>query len=301
MAARAWCITLNCAEQNIPTESEWKTWMEQLNAERYCAQVETGESGTPHVQAYVYIASKARLSALKKVLPRAHLEIRKGTEKEAWEYCTKEPTRSGWRLEHGAPISGQGHRSDLESACAILKEAPHGLKRVAEEFPIQIVKYHKGLASLNALLHPVRSAEFRPITVTVLWGDPGSGKTRRACEESGGDLYKLASYKPEWWDGYIGQKHLLLDDFYGQMEMERFLMVTDGYEFALPVKGGFAGRPVWTHIWITSNAHPSDWWSEPGQKKPQPGALTRRFTGGVHHMEKEAAVAATFEQELGYA
>jgi len=51
---------------------------------------ERGDEGTPHLQGYVQFAQAKTLTAVKKVMPRAHLEPRKGTVDQAVEYCKKE-------------------------------------------------------------------------------------------------------------------------------------------------------------------------------------------------------------------
>lgn len=60
---------------------------------------EVGESGTPHLQGYVYFKSQRTLESLKKRIPRAHWEIRKGSHEQAREYCVKD----GQVTEFGHP------------------------------------------------------------------------------------------------------------------------------------------------------------------------------------------------------
>lgn len=43
-----------------------------------------------HIQGYVYFTNAKSLARVKKYLPRAHLEIAKGTPKQNIEYCSKE-------------------------------------------------------------------------------------------------------------------------------------------------------------------------------------------------------------------
>jgi len=51
---------------------------------------ERGEEGTPHLQGYVHLSTQKTLSAMKKFIPRAHLEPRRGTIDEAVDYCKKD-------------------------------------------------------------------------------------------------------------------------------------------------------------------------------------------------------------------
>ena len=51
---------------------------------------ERGDEGTPHLQGYVHLQHQKTLTAMKKIMPRAHLEVRMGTVDQAVEYCKKE-------------------------------------------------------------------------------------------------------------------------------------------------------------------------------------------------------------------
>lgn len=62
-------------------------------------QLEVGESGTPHLQGYVVFKKPMRLSAVRQLIPRAHLDIARGTNEQNIAYCTKDETRRDgpWR------------------------------------------------------------------------------------------------------------------------------------------------------------------------------------------------------------
>lgn len=63
-----------------------------------------------------------------------------------------------------------------------------------------------------------------------------------------------------WFDGYSGQKTLILDDFSGDFCNYRFLLrLLDCYKMKIEVKGGHAWA-VWTTVVITTNVHPSGWY-----------------------------------------
>ena len=111
--------------------------------------------------------------------------------------------------------------------------------------------------------------------VSIYYGATGTGKTRLAYESSD-SVYKWNVDTPEWWDGYDGERTLLIDEFYGQLKPSRMLQLLDGYTCRLPVKGGFT-YANWDKVYITSNAHPDCWY---GELVPQAvkDALHRRYT-----------------------
>lgn len=83
-----WCFTLN----NYTTEEEKKikTFINEDTVKFAVIGRETGDSGTPHLQGYVNMKKKKRLTAMKKILgKRAHIESAKGTDKENNIYCSK--------------------------------------------------------------------------------------------------------------------------------------------------------------------------------------------------------------------
>lgn len=70
---------------------------------------EVGENETPHLQGYLELKKKKRLSQLKALLgDRYHFEPRRGTAQQAADYCKKEDDYE----EHGLS-TGKGTRTDL--------------------------------------------------------------------------------------------------------------------------------------------------------------------------------------------
>ena len=82
-------------------------------------QLERGENGTVHWQGYAELSVKKTLSALKKWLPTAHFENRKGSDVQARDYCMKrDDTYLDGPWEHGTFVPAantQGQRNDLQA------------------------------------------------------------------------------------------------------------------------------------------------------------------------------------------
>ncbi len=88
-----------CFTLNNPTEAERIWWRAALtNGEDSVTylvlQEETGENGTVHLQGYVELADRKRLTWLRRHLSaRAHWERRRGTQLQAIAYCQKAESR----------------------------------------------------------------------------------------------------------------------------------------------------------------------------------------------------------------
>lgn len=82
--SRAWCFTIN----NYTPEEVSR--LESVKCVRMVVGVEQGESGTPHLQGYCRFPEHQRFSWWKNQFPRAHVEVRRGNEEEAVNYCRKD-------------------------------------------------------------------------------------------------------------------------------------------------------------------------------------------------------------------
>lgn len=256
MTSKSWIYTINNYDQEVVTKLEKLV----VTKHRCCAEI--GEAGTPHLQGAITFKRSYRLAALKKLFPAAHFEISK--TKDAENYCIKGD------ILIDVSSSEQGSRSDLSAVAQAVKSSKR-LRDIASEYPDIYIKYHRGIERLaHTLQEPTET--WTPTTVSVLWGMPGVGKSKKAREIDPA-LYNVA--QPEgnvlWFDGYMGERTILLDDFYGWIQYHRLLQLCDGYPLRLQVKGGWVHRN-WNHVIITSNKPPEHWY------KQDIAALERRIT-----------------------
>lgn len=94
----------------------------------------------------------------------------------------------------------------------------------------------------------------------VYWGGTGLGKSRDAWDRAG-----LATYgkdpRSKFWDGYRGQKHVVMDEFRGGIDVAHLLRWTDRYPCMVEIKGSSTPLMMET-LWITSNLDPRKWYPE---------------------------------------
>lgn len=267
MTSRSYCFTINnpsvdeqlLIEETIPNETI-----------RYIIYgLETGESGTPHLQGYMELNKPIRLAGLKKIEPfsRAHLETRRGTREQAREYCMKD---NEW-IELGQwDIGGQGCRTDLKGICKLIaKEVP--LIDIMEANPTVVSRNLRFIEKYISLEEKKRTKEFRHVETEVLIGDAGIGKTKSVWDREP-DVFTVNPEDTFPFDGYDGESAILIDDFEGQLKYKHLLKILDGYQLRVNVKGGHR-YARWTKVYITTNEEPEGWY----QRGLTP-ALARRLT-----------------------
>lgn len=229
---------------------------------------------TPHIQGYVEFKKKIRLGALKIILPKAHWEMRKGTRSEAIKYCEEEETRIDGPFYFGKIQSEQGKRNDIEAFRDAILDEDDDLKLVME-YPSQVARFPKFVGTVR---NAKKSKEKkRPPKVTVLWGEPGVGKTKYVYDVAETDEIHSVMQPTNgqlWFDGYTGQETVLFDDFTGWIQFHMLLKIVDMYPIRVPIKGTtFCFNPKF--IYFTSNTHPDSWYKYDESK--QWAALKRRI------------------------
>lgn len=256
---RTWCYTLN----NYTDDEINKLKVLTVKMHR-CAK-EVGENGTPHLQGAITFERTYRMAALKKLFPRAHWKP--GITIDPENYCIK------GEIIIDIVNREQGKRTDLAEAIEVGRT--EGYREMAIAHPETFVKYHRGLKELLFTIEEPK--EWYDTKVYIFWGPTGSGKSRKA-RQMDPNLYNI----PEpnngslWFDGYRGQKTILLDDFYGWIKYHTLLQITDGYPYQAPTKGSFVHRQ-WDTVIITSNKPPEKWYN-----RDEINALKRRITSIEH-------------------
>lgn len=249
--SRAWCFTLN----NYGELPELAGNMSYLVYGK-----EFGESGTPHLQGYVYFKNANALSACRKFLDRAHWEVSKGTPSQAIDYCKKD----GDFVELGSPPISQKDKGRLEKDrwARILSLSEAGdWESLKEEFPQEYCTQLKKLEHV----HNKRKRELDVLNGEMLheWivGPTGCGKSRSARVANPDAYVKNPNVK--WWDGYDGQNCVIIDDFDKYQvsqggDMKRWL---DRYPFQAEMKGTQELiRPI--KIVVTSQYYPHEIWDD---------------------------------------
>lgn len=235
--------------------------------------MEVGEEGTPHLQGFICFKNPKMYSGLKRIpgFERMHFETMKGTVDQNITYCSKQG-----QYEQFGTKPQQGKRSDLDEIVGLV-EAGKRIREVAEECPIQFVKFHKGIERLIGLQAPSRSWKTE---VFWFWGPTGSGKSKKAFEMGAESSFYVKDPTNKWWCGYEQQDVVIIDDYRRDFcTFASLLRLMDRYPMSVEAKGSttqFASKK----LIITTPKPPVETWE--GRSEEDIGQLTRRIEHVVH-------------------
>jgi len=271
--------------QNEDTTGYAKHWVFTINnpggdyvdlqgVDDWCYMIignEVGEEGTPHLQGYVCFNKKYRFNAVKRMMPRAHLEVMRGTPDQAASYCEKDGDyfEAGERPKSQGASGGKATQQKYRDTIALAKK--RDLNQIEEIAPDLYLR-HYGTLKRIGMDNPPQVSDIDKLEHEWIWGAPGVGKSRIARQENPG--FYLKSHN-KWWMGYKSEDVVLIDDldhdtakWIGQM-LKNWV---DHYPFQAETKGdGMVIRPQ--KIVVTSNYSIEELWQETNLQQ----AIKRRF------------------------
>ncbi len=239
--AKHWVFTIN-----NPTDAE-KAGDSIVNYDYCILADEVGEDGTPHVQGYIAMQSKTTLVNMKKIFPRAHLEIMRGTSQEASDYCKKD----GTFIECGElPVVGGVVKARRYKQAITLSKAGR-FDQMEEEHPDMFWNSYHTMKRIR-MDNPDELQDLDILDNEWIWGPPRIGKSKTARAENPKCYLKPHN---KWFLGYKNQDVVLYDDLgksCAQWIGDFLKQWGDHYPFPIETKGdGSVIRPK--RIIITSN------------------------------------------------
>lgn len=277
--SRKWVVTIN----NPPFhDEELSKRLSSSKAFKWVFQREVGGHGTEHIQLFLYLENARTLQQIKKLLgSECHAEKARGSDWENYLYCTKSETRKEGHepISHGDfPVFDKPPNKIFAQVREKLKSNTPFRDIILGANTLQEIRY---AYLINPLLGEVRQWKTH---VSYFWGPSGTGKTKTAWTEAQ-DEYGLRNIyydtgTGDWWDGYMGQPAVIIDEFRGDFcKFHRLLQLLDRYPLQLPIKGGFTSW-IPRKLWITSIYRPQDLYpnvlTEPMEQ------LLRRIDRTVH-------------------
>lgn len=249
---RNWCFTIFTEPQ--AWLEEWETCDLPKDVVYMVAQLEVApDTKREHVQGYCQLNTPVSLNRFKEIIGRgdAHVEPQHGTDKQAADYCKKEESYGGKRIERGE-MKKQGNRSDLAEVAEMIKGGAK-VSDVARAHPKEYIRYHGGIKALNAILNKPKYRG-KP-SILYIWGPPGCGKSRYAFWKEP-DAYAAKDHQGGWFCNYDGEEAVIFDDFRGNFPLADMLRLLDRYKVQQQIKGSHTG--VFAKRFIFTSNHPPE-------------------------------------------
>lgn len=234
---RRWCFTWNNYPDNM------YSLLETAQASGKVTYVGVGKevapsTGRPHGQGYCELKNPTGLKGIISLfqgfgIRGLHWLKCMGDAASNITYCSKDGDYRDW----GTKPKGQGKRSDLDKVVEIVNA--HGsLDDIVDQVPVAYIRYSAGIQKLIMMKQKKRTW---PMTVYWLWGGTGVGKSREAWRLGGENMF-AKDVMTEWWDGYTGQKCVILDDYRPtkRMSFAYLLRLFDRYPMQVQIKSGTA-------------------------------------------------------------
>ncbi|AUT11887.1 replication associated protein [Varroa mite associated virus 1] len=250
--SKNWQFTINNHGAVDPLLCQWRRLLEQGKINYLVCQCERGDNGTPHIQGMLQCKNAISMQSAKdRASSNAHVEVAI-RPKELRAYCMKEDTRELGPWEIGEFRNEQGKRTDLDLARQAIDDGATDAMLAKEHFST-FVKYHKGLSA--ARMHIQRPTNhYIPKKVVLFHGMPGTGKTYFCLVTLGLDPASVyvKDTRTKWWDGYAGQKVVVMDEFPGSLSALDWKLYLGEAMVALESKGGTMYSQYET-VYLTSN------------------------------------------------
>lgn len=224
--SRGWCFTKNNYSETDEHECFGLAW----KVKYIVVGKEVGESGTPHLQGYIYYDTLKSFKQVQHDVPEgSHIEVAKGDAQQNFEYCSKE----GDFFEEGERPLTQAEKG-VKGKQAIEERWELAKAGKFEQLPPEQIKTYEYIYSKYKELPQDRSE----LDNIWIFGPSGCGKSRYVREHYAVHYSKGMN---KWWDGYNGEDVVVLDDFdpgHGKF-LGYFLKIwADHYAFNAEVKGG---------------------------------------------------------------
>lgn len=182
---------------------------------------------------------------------RASLRVARGNTTQNIEYCSKDGIFQEW---------GERPADDAKKLDELVNDLRNGsttMERLLYENPMAVFRYGRVLEQVAGDVNRRIRRTAKP-TVYWLWGPTGVGKTTRAEQLCNEETYEWRFNDANWQDGYNGEKHVILDDFRGQLAYDELLRMLGHRPYFVPRRGKAPYPFLATLIVITSALKPEE-------------------------------------------
>lgn len=262
--SRKYLLTINNPKEKELSHDKIKELINSMKSTiYYCMADEKGlKEETPHTHIFIAFRSPVRFSTIKNLFPTAHIDKSLGTSAEnkayveksgKWQNSSKYETIDKDSFEEWGelPNEHQGNRTDLAILYNKIKDGLTDYE-LLEENP-DYIAYLKYIDKIRQTIvrHDMMNI-FRTLSVSYIWGETGTGKTRTTMERYGySKVFRVTDYIHPF-DTYEGQDILILDEFNSSIRIQELLNILDGYPISLSARYRDKAA-AFTKVYIISN------------------------------------------------
>jgi len=297
--ARAICFTYNNFNSTIEAELQKMVRMKYATYLVYQHEI-APDTGHEHLQGYVeYDVNRDMLYLSRMCGGKPHTERRKGSPRDAADYCKKAESRKpGTVFYEDGEISNPkpGNRRDLSHIKALIDKRATERELWEDDFTTT-AKYYKAFNHYATRIAEERS---RCTICICLWGASDSGKTTSVRRLFPNALWVDKGNGGVWYDLYEPNKHdtIVFDEFNGWIPFHQFKRMIDMSPFTLEVKGGtkiFRAK----NVVFTSNTNPYEWYEILADKESEAfHAFDRRIHFNLEARKQTKLTSLGFREEL---
>ncbi len=221
---------------------------------------EVGAEGTPHLQFNITFKKMMTFAQVKALFPRAHLEVTKSL-RAAERYCMKDAHKDHperiFVCDNRVRAKQSVEQSErLETFVEQLRAGQSLREIVAEDAVGSALEYQR----LEWLASKLRAKRSEKPQVVWCYGPTNTGKSTWCHEQAAlidADYY-IHGGKFEWFEGYDGQKAIVIEEFRGSdCKLSKLLRFLDRWPMRVMNKGS-STQMVATHVFINSCFKPDE-------------------------------------------
>lgn len=309
--SRKWQITINNPVDKGFTHNSIKDILSTFKScVYYCFSDEIGEEGTYHTHIYMCCSSAVRFSTIQNKFGGGHYEMAKGTSQENRDYVYKEgkwekdkkketnlpDTHEEWG---DLPVERQGKRNDIDDLYDMIKSGMSDYE-ILESCPNYMLQLDKVERVRQTVREDKYKNEWRTLSVTYVWGETGTGKTRMVMEKYGyANVYRVTDYDHPF-DGYRGQEIIAFEEFRSDLKIGDMLKYLDGYPLSLGCRY-LNKQACYTTVYILTNVPLSFQYRHIQEDEPRSyQAFLRRINEVHHYTGHDVEIGCIVQTPKGY-
>ena len=223
-----------------------------------------------HHQGWAYFKNqKSSYKEVATLLGVSHVEGMRGSLSQNDDYCSKEGA-----MKHFGTRPTPGERLDLEDIKQRIMEG-ESVDELTMWNPELFHQYGRTLSKIEQI--QLRK-KFRTWMTVGKWyyGPTGTGKSHTAFEDFTPEDCYVKNLSDDWWDGYVGQPRVILNDFRGQIKYEELLCLVDKWPHTVKQRNREPVPFLARELIVTSSLHPALLY-ESLKKEDSIDQLLRRF------------------------